>query len=356
MRLCFLLGLGLLAACGDSGNPSGGGGGAGASTSTGFGGIGESFCGDEEHTPLVTKPLVYFVFDGSGSMFEEYEGEFRYVLVAEGAAAIVKDLKALIRVGATVFPGPGQDVCSPGDEVFAPQEVEDTKDFTDALLEVYGGGTPIAATLAKVRARLASQDGPIGVVLLTDGGPNCNPDNTCTASGCTANIEGFCADIGCCNQNCCADAPLSCVDHQDMLSEIGELKTAGYPVYVVGIPGSDEYETLLGAAAVAGGTGQDNADKYYRVSELDEISTVFRTITASLIECRIGLEQAPSAPEKTNVYFDSEVVFFSEGDGWQWESEAHDAIVFNGDACSTLRGGHVSKIRVLSGCPTEIPK
>ncbi len=354
MRLGFLLGLGLLAACGDSGSQ--GGAGAGGSTSTGFGGIGETFCGDEEHTPLLTKPLVYFVFDGSGSMFEKYEDEFRYVLVAEGAAAIVKDLKSLIRVGATVFPGPGQDVCSAGDEVFAPQEVDDTKDFTDALLEVYGGGTPIAATLAKVRKKLENQEGPVGVVLLTDGGPNCNPDTTCTANGCTANIEGFCAEIGCCNQNCCENSPLSCVDHTDMLSEIGKLKDAGFPVYVVGIPGSDEYETLLGAAAVAGGTDQDNADKYYRVSELDKISTVFRTIAASLIECRVGLEQAPSAPEKTNVYFDSEVVFFDEGEGWQWESDAHEAIVFTGEACEKLRGGHVSSIRVLSGCPTEIPK
>ena len=56
------------------------------------------------------------------------------------------------------------------------------------------------------------------------------------------------------------------------------------------------------------------------------------------------------------MYFDSDVVFFEEGEGWQWESDAHDAIVFNGAACEKLRGGHVSKIRVLSGCPTEVPK
>lgn len=344
----------LLAACGDSG--SAGGGGAGGTSQTGFGGLGESFCGDEEHEPLQTKPLIYFVLDGSGSMFLEYEGEYRYVLVAEGADEIVKDLKNLIRVGATIFPGPGQDVCAPGDEVFAPQVPEDPQEFTDALFEVWGGGTPVAATLAVVRQRLSGEEGPIAVVLLTDGGPNCNGDLMCDAATCTLNVEGTCADVGCCGQNCCEGVPQACVDHQDMLDEIGALADAGRPVYVVGIPGSEEYSTLLGVAAIAGGTDKPTGEKYYRVDELDKINKVFREIAASLIECRVGLASPPDAPEKTNVYFDTKVVFSDPVDGWQWESDAHDAIVFNGESCATLRGGHVSTIRVLSGCPTEVPK
>ena len=319
---------------------------------------GETFCGDESHTPIQTKPLVYFVLDASGSMQAKYGdgAKSRYIAVGQGAVDMVDSLKSVIRLGATLFPGKA-DQCGAGDEVYPPGEANPDV-FVNAINVFPQGGTPISSTLEVVKERLADQQGPTAVVLLTDGAPNCNPDLACGASSCTIHIEGLCEQANCCSfSNCCAGFGENCVDHLAMLDAIAALKNAGILVYVVGIPGTEAYETVLDLAAVNGGTAQETGPtKYYRVSELDEINKVFKSIVAGLIECRISLETAPPVPEKTNVYFDDAVVVFDPENGWSWETEEHLGVVFSGEACSQVKGGHVEKIQVLSGCPTVVPK
>jgi hypothetical protein len=346
--------------CGDGGSGANGGGG---STANGFGGIGEVFCGDESHSPIRTRPLVYLVLDSSGSMNEE-SGEYtRFQHVVLRTVDFVEELVNSIRIGMHVFPDADNDVCGAGREVYPPS-VPDLFDFKNAFPSFGNGGTPTAASLRRVRDDLEGVDGPVAVVLLTDGAPNCNFDATCSEGTCTANIEpDLCAAFECCGVNCCdADlfgelAPGNCVDSNATLQAAADLFGAGIPVYVVGIPGTEAYATVLDLVAVAGGRPQENADtKYYRVSEFDALTSVFKTIVAQLIECRIDLTTAPEAPDRTNVYFDENLVLFDPVDGWQWESDAHDAVLFFGEACSSIKGGRVEKVQVLSGCPTETPQ
>jgi hypothetical protein len=346
--------------CGDGGA---GGNGAGGSTSNGFGGIGEVFCGDESHSPIRTRPLVYLVLDASGSMNIQSGTYTRYEHVVRSVVDFVEELANSIRIGLHIFPGGGDDMCAAGREVYPPG-VPDLVDFKFSFPTSGFGGTPTAASLQRVRADLEGVEGPAAVLLLTDGAPNCNFDATCTEGSCTANIEpDLCALFNCCGTNCCdpdiygPDAPGNCVDTNASLQAAAELAGAGIPVYVVGIPGTEAYATVLDLLAVAGGRPQMGAStQYYRVSEFDSLTTVFKTIVAELIECRIELTTSPEAPDRTNVYLDQDVVLFDPNDGWQWESDAHDAIVFFGEACSTIKGGRVATIQVLSGCPTETPQ
>lgn len=348
-------------ACGDGRDPGGSSSNGGTDptgSSASFVDPGETFCGDESHTPIQTKPLVYFVLDSSGSMRATYgEGiKSRYVAVGQGARDMVESLKNVIRLGVTLFPGKA-DVCGAGDEVYPPGAAN-PEAFVNAIDVFPEGGTPISSTLEVVKDRLAGQTGPTAVVLLTDGAPNCNPALECEPSSCTIHIEDACAAASCCSlSNCCAGFGENCVDHLAMLDAVAALKEAGILVYVVGIPGTEAYETVLDLAATNGGTAQETGPtKYYRVSELDEISEVFKTIVAGLIECRVSLTTAPPVPEKTNVYFDDAVVPFDPENGWSWETDEHLGVIFSGAACSDVKGGHVAKIQVLSGCPTVVPK
>jgi hypothetical protein len=344
--------------CGDGGE-----GGNGASTANGFGGVGEVFCGDESHSPIRTRPLVYLVVDSSGSMNIDSGMYTRYQHVVIRLVDFVEELANSIRIGMHVFPGDDEDVCAAGREVYPPG-IPDLGNFKFAFPTAGFGGTPTAASLVRVREDLEGVDGPVAVVLLTDGAPNCNFDASCTEGSCTANIEAdLCGLLDCCGTNCCDPdlygpvAPGNCVDTNASLQAAAELSGAGIPVYVVGIPGTEAYATVLDLLAVAGGRPQEDAStKYYRVSEFDALTTVFKTIVAQLIECRVELTTSPEAPDRTNVYLDENVVLFDPNDGWQWESDAHDAVVFFGDACSTIKGGRVETIQVLSGCPTEVPQ
>jgi hypothetical protein len=349
-------------------------GGGGGTTTTGSGGDGFLFdagssgppaadagglCGNEVHKIVTDPPNVYFVLDRSGSMATPASGGTRYSVVQNAAAQLVKKLALLIKPGATVFPGNG-DQCAPGLEVFAP-----TFDKPSAFASATGsvvplGGTPTAATLSALLPKLTSLPGKTVVVLATDGGPNCNADAACDASGCMENIEGCSPGDTCCaqGQNCCAATgpagPLNCVDHDPAVQAVAALAAAGIKVYVIGIPGSQYYEKVLADMALAGGASVPAYPFYYKVDDLATIYGVLASAAGSAIPCDFQLADAPADPNLTNVYFGTQVVAQDPVDGWTWS--ALDAISLHGKSCNALHAGQVSQVQIVSGCPTEAAK
>ncbi|MDP9002871.1 MAG: VWA domain-containing protein, partial [Myxococcota bacterium] len=139
-------------------------------------------CADEPL--LVDPPNIYFVLDRSLSMAQLNKWANIQAVIAKLFIA----LGPRASVGATVFPDPRADGCTPGIQVFAPQRGDNpagTPGPTEAALITVlsripaGGGTPTAVTLSELLPTLRTLAGKTYVILATDGGPNCNGSAQC---------------------------------------------------------------------------------------------------------------------------------------------------------------------------------
>lgn len=329
-------------------------------------------CGNQIHEIITDAPNVYFVFDASGSMSDPVapgSDVTRYQRVRKAALALVGDLGGLINVGAAVFPykATNEEQCAVGAQVMpvAPGDPggsgSTTSTFKSKTNVTPFGGTPTAATLEKLRPGLAALPGRTFVLLVTDGGPNCNADAACGADGCQYNIEG-CTGDPCCNPggNCCAPGqpagPESCLDGDATLAAVEAYEGGGLPLYVIGIPGSEVYANLLAQMAIAAGTSQPATPFYYAVDDLDNLQAVLAKIAAVAISCIFEVQDPPEVPDQTNVYLDGVVLPADLENGWRWMDPDLTRIELLGDACDRLKGGEVKSVQIASGCPTEPAK
>jgi hypothetical protein len=327
----------------------------------------EGACGKETLEIKFDAPNVYFVIDASGSMADVVPGKggkTRYQVVRDAAIGMVKSVGSLINVGAALFPSVSQ-TCKPGVEVMPvmPGDPVDTKGdgptltaFKKATNRVPLGGTPTSGTLEAIRPKVAALKGKTVVLLLTDGGPNCNPNASCAPTECMAVIEGQCKPTdGCCEPNYPNGGPALCVDRPATVAAVKAIHDLGIDVYVIGVADLQLYKAVLDEMAVAGGAPKTSGPtKYTAVDDLDQLGQVLGDITAQAINCDIKLSKPPADQSLTNVYFDCDTVLFDPMNGWSWTGD--DTISLRGAACTKLKAGAVQKVRVITGCPTETPK
>jgi hypothetical protein len=348
-----------------------GGAGGGFSWGQGSGGDcgGDSLCGNEVHAVSFDVPNVYFVLDRSGSMLELVSpGVNRYYAVRRAAVDMIKQLGPLINVGAALFPvgNIDEEPCNGGDEVMAvrPGDPIDpngeagptTLAFQTATKVVPNGGTPISKTLETLQSRLKDLEGRTIVLLLTDGGPNCNSNTSCDASGCMPVIEGDCPpQTNCCAKDFLGGGPELCVDQQATVAAIQAIADLNVDVYVIGITGSDYYGAVLDDMAIAGGKPKEKGDtKYHKVEDVDTLQALFASLAADAISCDFELKDPPPEQGKTNVYLDCDVLPLDPIDGWAWNGG--EKITLYGEACIKLKTGKVTQVKIITGCPTEEPK
>lgn len=318
-------------------------------------------CACSEVKLLGDAPNLYFVLDRSGSMAENDKWKTVRVVVVQ----TVTRLGPRVNVGAAVYPsdescGPGKEVMStrPGDApagVFGP--VASALATSTSVPEL--GGTPTSLTLDALRPKITSLAGKTFVILATDGAPNCNAGAVCGVDECLSNIEDLfgCPKVG--QPNCCAksgrDGPEFCLDRSATLAAIDALKAAGVETYVVGVPGSGPYASLLDEMAIRGGTARGTSPQYYRVDSTDAkafgdaLAAIAAKITAT---CTFPLASVPD-PAKLNVFFDGTVLPQDDTNGWKLDGTTVEIV---GDACDKLKRGEVLSVRVVAGCPTVVPK
>jgi hypothetical protein len=307
--------------------------------------------------------LLYFVLDRSGSMATEAaNGDNRYDVMRAATADLIGSLGALVRVGAALFPRE-IDSCLAGDEVMKVTD-GDTKDtakktFLNATKQVVPrGGTPSAATLnalqPKFEVDFENPEGPTAVVLVTDGGPNCNEANPCAVAQCIPNITGECpANI----ENCCEPPDGTwgnCLDRGPTLQAIDAVVALGASVYVVGLAVEQPFEVTLNQMALAGNAPQQEPPFYYRVDDVSVLREVLREIAADLVSCEFTLLDPPETQGLTNVYRDEQVILYDPVDGWAWVDD--DTIALVGKACYDLKHGAIGTLQIVSGCPSQAPK
>jgi hypothetical protein len=359
----------------------------------------QGLCGNQVLPAAGPAPTIYFVLDRSGSMADLENGEQKYTTLNRAVVKLVRSLGNRARFGAAVFPSwveddTNQTGCGPGAEVFAPtlgdsplrescSEIDGpvTKRFAFATATPGGmspsGGTPVAATLDRLRAMLTTLPGKTVLVLATDGAPNCNPAQACDAGHCIANLEkaAYCdASANCCEPS--AYGPESCLD-EAVIGALSTLSACGISTYVIGMPGSGPYADLLNRAAHAGGHARPTGSAYYDVRSLSELDATLVSIGASaLLSCHLKLDQFPPDPGYVNVYLDQKLVPQGGRDGWQWSAtsatsqeegpggelpDAGDAapatagleIDLMGVPCEELTSGRVQRVQVIAGCATE---
>jgi hypothetical protein len=319
-------------------------------------------CADQELV-VTDPPTIYFVLDHSGSMGSSLGSgmQTRWQAVIAAIFRVVVELGPRARFGITAFPSDA--ACGAGSEVFPVTQGDAPAGaggpVSMVLLNVLSriapiGGTPTAATLQALPPRLAGQPGKTYVVLATDGGPNCNPTAACAADQCQLNIENQCAA----GENCCIGAAESCNDVDPTVAAVNAIAAVGVPVFVLGIPGSDQYAAVLDALAVAGQTARASEPLYYAVSATDQtalysaLSAIAGQITAT---CTLTLSQPPAEPDLLNVFLDGQPLAQQSADGGpvNWTLDGTTITVL-GDACQAIQNGTVLDLRVVAGCPTVL--
>ncbi len=342
------------------------------------GGMESALCGSQEIKAVSDPPNLYFVVDRSGSMLDILPGS-PYSKYENARIAISVMLRAVghrVQYGAAVYPALlNHDGCAPGLQVF-PTQAGDPPSFAAKgqngpvlarLLSKLGslvpnGGTPTAATLRDLEPTIVALKGKkTYVVLMTDGAPNCNLELTCGTDACIPNIEhesisGTDCDarVNCCDPKQVGETGVGyCVDADATEKSVAEYEARGVDTYVVGMPGSEAYRTLLSRLAVAGNTARPGDTPYYDVSDTSELSLALLRIGAEVaITCDLPLEEAPGDPGLVNVYFDDRLVPASDRNGWHYTGEK--SIQFTGAACSELGSGDVLNVQVRAGCPTVV--
>ena len=323
-------------------------------------------CACTEIGLLTDAPNLYLVLDHSGSMADNGKWSTIRIVVAQ----VMKSLGPRAKFGVAIFPNPNDsNVCAPGLEVMsvrpgdAPAGTQGPT--TSTMLAVTAappsGGTPTAASLSALLPTLSGLSGRTFVILATDGGPNCNASAACTSATCIDNIESV---QGCppnAAPNCCDPAingpyaPLDCLDEQPTVDAVTAISKAGIPTYVIGVPGSAPYASLLDDLATAGGTARANEPLYYAVGSTDEaaltaaLTQIAAKITAT---CTLTLAQPPPDPTHVNVYFDNKAVPADPVNGWTLSGST---VTLVGDACQEVLSGAVLNVRVVAGCPTLQP-
>jgi len=333
-----------------------------------------ALCGDQRIPAISDPPNLYFVVDRSGSMIDPLPGS-RYSKYENARIAISVMLRAVghrVRYAAAVYPALlNQDGCAPGGAIF-PLSAGDSPKYAargengpvlSELLQRLGnnppsGGTPTAATLRELEPTILGLGGKkTYVVLITDGAPNCNLGLRCGVDACIPNIEHLTLSGLSCDDsfNCCSPrvGAGDCVDADASEAAVADYRAAGVDTFVVGMPGSEAYRSMLNRLAIAGNTARPSDPAYYAVSDTDELSLALRSIGARVaISCELPLSAAPENPELVNVYFDDQVVPQNDHDGWRYSGDG--SIEFVGATCDTLTAGDVLNVQVLSGCPTVV--
>jgi hypothetical protein len=308
--------------------------------------------------PLVLDPpTLYFVLDRSGSMNDSG----KWGTVQAVIQHLVIQLGPRAKYAVAVFPDPQGDGCYPGREIFPPVQ-GDPPPGGNVEIAIFStlhgisasGGTPTAATLRNLTSRITSLPGKTYVIFATDGGPNCNAAAMCDVSACTFNIEG---DVGCSltTTNCCTPTtagPDACLDAQPSIDAVQAIATAGVPVYVLGVPESEPYASLLDQLAMVGGTARGTEPEYYAVTSNDEsaFDTALAQVAAKITgSCTLTLTTVPPDPARVNVFFDGQAIGQSGPDGWSLDGTS---VTLLGASCQKVLNGAVLDVRVVAGCPT----
>jgi hypothetical protein len=146
------------------------------------------------------------------------------------------------------------------------------------------------------------------------------------------------------------------LDSQPTIDAVTALNASGFPVYVIGVPGSGPYGALLDELAIAGAGGPDagGASHYYAADTADQalfakaISQIAAQLTGG---CTVQLDNTPPDPMLVNVFLGGKVLPQLGPDGWTLDGTT---VTIEGASCQSILNGEVLDVRVVAGCPVVL--
>ncbi|MBM4280151.1 MAG: VWA domain-containing protein [Deltaproteobacteria bacterium] len=274
-------------------------------------------------------PRIMLVVDRSGSMNDDAVGfpGSKWDTAVDTLDTVTHQLETSVELGLALYPaGADQDqLCSAGSLAVAVR-LNNANAIVSALNDTGpGGGTPTATTLLVARGNLSalgSQGGQRAIVLATDGGPNCNDSlngNTCT---CVAR-----RDDGSPDQQQCRDFSANCLDDVNTIAAAAQVASAGFPVFVLGLPGTENFSGVLRSTAQAGGTND-----FYNANSASSLAQSLEEIAIRLGSCRFDLPGSPR-PDQITVAVDGAPVARDAGRDDGWDLIDSNTIELFGPAC-----------------------
>ena len=283
----------------------------------------QTFLGADNDTPQ-----ILLVVDKSGSMDDEavgYPGT-KWSGAVSALSDVVTALDDAIEFGLMLYPSGDADnnVCREGD-VRVDVGTSRGADIVSVLAAAApGGGTPTAATLRSALAALSpsAQDKPTAIILATDGGPNCNPGLNPQSCRCVD-------PAGC-------DDSRNCLDDAHSIAAAQELTSQGIPVFVVGIPGSENFTDVLNGLSDAGGTSRAGAQGYYQANDSTALASAVEDIAVRVGSCRFDLEHPVNAVDEVTVTVLGAVVPYNPSRQVGWDLVDRDTVELFGSTCTQL--------------------
>lgn len=291
-------------------------------------------------------PRILLVLDKSGSMNQDdSSGQRKWDAARNAISGVVQSLDDSIEFGLMLYPNGDSDnnQCREGNlregvEATNAADIVNTLNGTEP-----GGGTPTAVTLGEAKTvldNLPADGAGRAIILATDGGPNCNESLNGDSCRCVS-----------ANASDCQQSPANCLDDANAISAAAQLNAAGYPVFVVGIDGTEAFTDVLNALAAAGGTAQSGSTAFYGVDDQAQLQSALEDIAIRIGVCRFDLPANFSANQAT-VTVNGNVVArdTSRVDGWD-QVDPNTIELFGVPCADAVNGGAGATVVDIQVCP-----
>ena len=283
-----------------------------------------------------TQSELMMIVDRSGSMTQlapGYPGT-RWEGVRTGLQSVTARLEQRVAFGLMLFPSRQDNECGAGliDVEPAFENAAAISAALDAFASEPLGATPTSASLQAVRLWLESHpaERPRAVLLATDGGPNCNGALDPTRCACSDGSVGGCPDA------------YLCLDDEAAVAEVGALAALDVPTYVIGIPGVENFSSVLGRMAEAGGTALPGSMKYYLARDTESLEQAVADIGRRAGGCSVVVDVDLAAATRIEVRLEGSPILqdTSHEDGFDIIDSAH--LELYGSACESWLGSVTS--------------
>lgn len=319
----------------------------------------ENDCGTQELSSDVARVELpgnlLLVYDRSGSMDDPWNGVPKYQAAGNAISSAIEPLSNLLTVGALFFPSldplaPGACACNIVDPIHwipgpgacclnlvgpscvvtsldsADQiDFRPAADFSTELPNQYrlqgAGMTPLMTGIQQAAMAIQGRqfDGPLTIVVVTDGAPNCG------------------------------------TDENTVLQQVTTWQSEGIKTYVVGLPGIGEAANFLNRVAQAGGSNQfiDPSDPQVLEQSLRDI--LQETVKVGIDSCTINLNPPAEAPEKLHLVVETQGmqqdVARELSATASWNVTGDGAVVtLEGDLCEAAKAGAYDRLSFEFGC------
>ena len=293
-------------------------------------------------------PTVWLVIDGSGSMIDLFGSVSRWDALREVLVnpndGLIKSLQAELRWGLVLFDGPlpgggpNATVLPDGGMIHFPsppattcprtQEVEPQLNNFAALQAALpelplGGSTPTDKALEHLLQRYpaapASTEGPVSVVLATDGAPN----DFCSESFLPPDVRPY------------------------VVNAVRKLLDRGITTYTLSLASTDQnLMQHLTEVAANGGTGKP----VFTPADKDALASALREIVGKNVDCSVRLNKCVALSHACDgaVALDGKAVPCDDQNGFSLHDEA--TLQLNGEACARYRASKSRKIDIDYPC------